>query len=273
MNDFNDWISRKRTATDIVSARLVREFRTTLDKTLCSYPLLPGIHWCLSPDMLTSADLGRDGHPRTGLLLPDLGLPRRMWAAGRLSYLGNLAEGDQVERVTVIRDVSYKTGRTGKLGFVTIDHNYSVAGEVRIEEEQNIVYRENPDPGTAPPAHEPAEAWKPIRTIEITPDPTMLFRYSAITFNGHRIHYDHPYATGTEGYRGLVVHGPMQSTWLQHMATEILGRLPHDFQYRGVAPLICGRPAAIEARPVGDLLELRVRDLEANTATMLAWAR
>ena len=272
MSGFDDWIGYQRSATDTVTERLVQQFRVTLDGTLCAGPHLPGMHWCLAPDTFPPADLGRDGHPKTGLLLPDLGLRRRMWAGGHLAFTGGIGRGKTVKRISTIRDIRFKQGRSGKLGFVTLDHVYKVDGETRITEEQNIVYRDDPDPNATRVSPAVAAIWTPVRATEITPTPTLLFRYSALTFNGHRIHYDFPYATGVEGYAGLVVHGPMQSTWMQHMATDILGRLPGNFTYRGIAPLICGRPAMIEARENGERLDLRVRDVGANVVTMEARA-
>lgn len=208
-----------------------------------------------------------------GLLLPDLGLPRRMWAGGSLAYSGGIEAGETVERVSTIRDIRFKTGRTGRLGFLTIEHLYKVAGDTRIAEEQNIVYRDDPDPDATPPTPPTAEPWPPALAVSIATTPTLLFRYSAITFNGHRIHYDHPYATTVEGYGGLVVHGPMQATWMQFLATKALGRLPSSFAYRGLSPLICGREAAVELRDGDDGLEIRVRDVAANVVSMEASAR
>ncbi|MFV0474267.1 MAG: MaoC family dehydratase N-terminal domain-containing protein [Pikeienuella sp.] len=273
----SDWIGRAREARDLITPRLEAEFRATFDRTLDEVqggvPGAPGLHWCLSPEIWPPHDLGRDGHPKTGLFLPDLGLPRRMWAGGKLRFRGALAVGEEVVRRSRIADISFKEGRSGRLGFVTVELDYAVAGETRIEEIQTIVYRDDPGAGAKQPAPPPAPQWEPVRRVEIETTPTLLFRYSAITFNGHRIHYDPAYATRVEGYGGLVVHGPMQSTWMQHMATSLLGRLPADFSYRGLSPLICGRPAAVEARRDGDALSLRVRDLEGDFVTMEATAR
>ena len=143
---------------------------------------------------------------------------------------------------------------------------------LRIEEVHDIVYREDPDPSHPAPVPPLAEDWSGCVGREMTPDATLLFRYSAMTFNGHRIHYDLPYATEVEGYDGLVVHGPMQSTWMQHLATDILGKVPAHFRYRGLSPLTAGTPVRVEARQGDDGLSLRVRDLTRNVVTMQASA-
>lgn len=272
MSDHDDWIGREREATDTLTERLAAEFRATFDQTLAGLPDAPGMQWLLAPEIRPAADLGRDAHPKTGLFLPDLGLPRRMWAGGRLKFNGLIAAGETVTRRTRIADIALKEGRSGKLGFVTVEHVYAVAGEDRIEEVQTVVYRDDPDPAAAPPPAATAPAWSPLRQMEIETTPTMLFRYSAMTFNSHRIHYDLPYATGVEGYDGLVVHGPMQSTWMQHLARALRGRPLGHFSYRGLSPLICGRKAVVEARDEGDALLLRVRDAAANRVTMEAKA-
>lgn len=274
MNDISaDWIGHTRKATETITDRQVREFRVTLDGVLDDGAPLAGLHWCLTPEVYPPADLGRDAHPKLGLFLPDLGLPRRMWAGGRLSYKGEVTAGDTVTRETRIRDIKFKEGRTGKLGFVTLDHDYTVAGDLRVSEEHNIVYRDDPSPDAPGPVPPQAEPWTPLKRIDVLPNPTLLFRYSAMTFNGHRIHYDPAYATSIEGYAGLVVHGPLQSTWMQIMATALLGHLPTEFSYRGLSPLTCNRPATIEAIAADQGLSLRVRDLDANVVTMAASAR
>ena len=269
-----DWIGRARRAEDIITPRLLAGFRATLDVMHCAGDDAPGLQWCLEPDIFEPTLLGRDGHPRPGLVLPDLGLPRRMWAGGRVWHQASFAAGDRITRVSTVQDVTYKEGRSGRLGFVTVEHRYLRGDSLCLGEEQDIVYRPAPGDGAVapPPPPPPAPHWETTgaRTPDITP--TLLFRYSALTFNGHRIHYDHPYATGTEGYGGLVVHGPMQATWMQHLARDLLGRMPAAFTYRGLSPLICGRKAVVEARADAEGLALRVRDLAADVVTMQASA-
>ena len=272
MNMAQDWIGRTWQSEDQITPRSIAEFRATLGPQHCAGDALPGLQWCLCPDILEPSQLGRDGHPRKGLVLPDLGLARRMWAGGKITSHQGLFAGEPVTRTTTLRDLRYKEGRSGRLGFVELQHLYACADELRIEEVQTIVYREDPSDDEPPSVPPVAPDWPSAESRAVLPTSTMLFRYSAMTFNGHRIHYDHPYATGVEGYGGLVVHGPLQATWMQHLACDLLGRVPAEFSYRGLSPLICDRPAMIEARQTSGGLELRVRDVEANIVTMSATA-
>ncbi|TMV09251.1 FAS1-like dehydratase domain-containing protein [Arenibacterium halophilum] len=267
-----DWIGQTRSVTDTLTPRLAAEFAATLGHMLCPGPAQPGLQWVLAPEVLPAGDLGRDSHPRLGLVLPDLGLPRRMWAGGFITWHGGISVGDVVTRETTVQDVAFKEGRSGRLGFVTLDHRYLVEGSLRVAEVHDIVYRPDPDPSQPAPQPPQAEPWPDARGRETTPDATLLFRYSAITFNGHRIHYDHAYATEVEGYGGLVVHGPIQSTWMQHLACEVLGDVPSTFRYRGLSPLICGTPVRVECRKTDTGLDLRVRDLTRDVVTMAATA-
>lgn len=271
MNDYSDWIGRESLRTETITQRQVEGMAATLVGTLAPAAVPPGLHWCLVPDLAGPDDLGRDGHPRRGMFMPDLpGLPRRMWAGGELSFTAPLQTGDTVTRTSTITGISFKTGSTGPLGFVTVQNLYTSAGEVRITERQDIVYREDPRPGQSTPVTS-TEAWPDATRWLVTPDPILLFRYSALTFNGHRIHYDQPYATGVEGYAGLVVHGPLQAIWMLNLATSLFGDLPATFRYRGLSPLICGGAVSIEARTSPDGLDLRVRRQD-GVVTMQATA-
>lgn len=180
--------------------------------------------------------LGRDGHPKTGQgLIPDLGLPRRMWAGGRLQFHGPLHSGTPAEKISTLEAITRKEGRTGPLGFVTLRHDFVQNGVVRITEWQDLVYRQDPDP-SAPTPTPPQAPHDETFAEEHTFDSTLLFRYSALTFNGHRIHYDQPYARSTEGYANLVTHGPLLAQLLMLMAERQLERLK-QFQFRGTAAL------------------------------------
>jgi 3-methylfumaryl-CoA hydratase len=271
--DISDWIGRSRSSTDIVSPRLLSQFKVTLVGMLFDADVPPGLCWCLAPDLAAAEQLGRDGHPEPGLFLPRLPLPRRMWAGGEITMSAPLSPGDVVTRTSTVENVAFKDGRSGPLGFVTVAHRYEVGGEARILERQDIVYRENPRPGEAAAAPPEPEVWQPLRSWRVTPDETLLFRFSALTFNGHRIHYDQPYATGVEGYAGLVVHGPMQAVWLQNLAATILGRPAAIFSYRALAPLICGEAVSVEAVSIDDGIALRVRRERDNVVTMQATAK
>ena len=231
-----DWIGRSRAATDQITDRQLAEFRATLGAAHCAGDHAPGLEWCLSPEILPADQLGRDGHPRLGTVLPDLGLPRRMWAGGRIRARAPIPVGQPVTRTTTVRDIAYKQGRSGRLGFLTLSHSYASGDNILIDEEHDIVYREDSGPGSAatPP---PAESWPEAERRRVETTPTLLFRYSALTFNAHRIHYDYVYATETEAYSGLVVHGPLQATLLLNLAAGALKTSPHRFSFRGLAPL------------------------------------
>lgn len=190
------------------------------------------------------AELGRDGHPRTGSgLIPDLGLPRRMWAGGRLRFETPLLAGRRAEKRSEVETVSRKQGRTGPLGFVTLRHEIWQDGRLCVTEWQDLVYREDPDPDTPGPVS-PAAPTDETRAEPMSFDSTLLFRYSALTFNGHRIHYDETYAREIEGYAGLVVHGPLLAQLLMLMAEAELGQLTR-FSFRATAPLVHGETAAL----------------------------
>ncbi|MEM9966793.1 MAG: acyl dehydratase [Pseudomonadota bacterium] len=183
------------------------------------------------------ARLGRDGHPAVGQgVIPDMGLPRRMWAAGRLAFHAELKAGLQSERITECEKSVIKEGRSGPLGFVSLRHEIRQAGRLCVTEWQDLVYRADPST-TAPPLAPPTARVDEEEARLIRFDPTLLFRYSALTFNGHRIHYDVTYAKETEGYDGLVVHGPLLAHLMMQMATVSLGPLG-GFSFRATAPLM-----------------------------------
>ncbi|QCJ01157.1 MaoC family dehydratase N-terminal domain-containing protein [Agrobacterium larrymoorei] len=225
-------------------------------------------HWIFFNPFVRRSEVGADGHPRKGGFLPDVGLPRRMWAGGRLRYHAPLSIGAKAERSSEILSVTPKSGKAGRLVFVTVRHRVTSGGFTCIEEEQNIVYREPPQPGAAAPPMQPAPIdadWSEA----FTPDPVLLFRYSALTSNGHRIHYDTPYARNEEGYPDLVVHGPLISSLLQGLAQRARPdqRLVR-FDFRAVSPLFVDRAFHIEGSD-GDavgLMRLWVKGPEGNLA-------
>ena len=273
-SEFAGWIGRRCERIDIVSPRLAESFRATLAPHLAAQAGTPlGVFWCFAPDIVEPGDLGSDGHPRTGIFLPALPYSRRMWAGGELAFHGVFAIGDSVTKTSTIEKLVFKTGATGKLAFLTIRHDYEVGERLMLHERQDVVYRDAAGTGSRPPNPPKAAAADAVDLRrEIAFDPALLFRYSALTFNGHRIHYDRPYATEVEGYDGLVVHGPLQATLLLNVAAEMLGGVPRRFSYRGQAPLICGGSIRIEAVRREDAgLALRVVSPE-GTATMIAEA-
>jgi 3-methylfumaryl-CoA hydratase len=182
------------------------------------------------------AELGRDGHPRVGGLIPDLGLPRRMWAGGRLVFTSPLVAGQTASRQSVIEQATHKTGRTGPLGFVSLRHEIRQNETLRLTEWQELVYRQDPAPD-APKPVPPKARVDETDARQVAFDSTLLFRYSALTFNGHRIHYDLDYARDVEGYEGLVVHGPLLAQHLMLMATDLIGPLA-EFTFRASSPLM-----------------------------------
>ncbi|WP_209504946.1 MULTISPECIES: acyl dehydratase [unclassified Ruegeria] len=182
------------------------------------------------------AALGRDGHPKVGGLIPDMGLPRRMWAGGQLEFHAPLIAGVPADRTSVLENQSAKAGRSGPLGFVTLRHEIRQGGQLCLTEWQDLVYREDPAPGVMTPAPPQSRTDETdIRAVEF--NSTLLFRYSALTFNGHRIHYDLDYARDVEGYAGLVVHGPLLAQLLMLFAVDLGGPLK-SFSFRSTSPLM-----------------------------------
>jgi 3-methylfumaryl-CoA hydratase len=263
------WIGRTWTRRESVCGHLVDRFKATLSPHLAKQFEVPlGLHWCLVPDAVAMDALGADGHPRLGQLLPDVGLPRRMWAGGELVIARALRLGDVVAKTSTIENVQFKSGKSGELCFVTLRHLYKVDGETTLNERQDVVYRAPNALTTGQPAKAAA---MPTQDWQVRATATLLFRYSALTFNGHRIHYDYPYATKEEGYEGLVVHGPMQATLMLNLAAEKMNRLPERFTYRGYKPLIAGNAFGVSAILKNGAVEAAVRDC-AGVVTMSAEA-
>ncbi len=250
------WVGRTESMTEVLDARHAALLRQTLnlDPNVSSGDRLPPL-WHFT-HFLTAAPtntLGSDGHPARGGFLPPVALPRRMWAGGRFTFEAPLHYGEEVTRSSTILNVAMKTGSTGSLCFVTVRHDLSVDGQVCVSEEQDLVYRDDPDPDAPVRAPKPAPTTSDVsRTVE--PSEVLLFRYSALTFNGHRIHYDRDYATSVEGYPGLVVHGPLTATLLAGLAAEH-GAL-RTFSFRGMAPLFDMNPFLIRAQRTAEGMDL-----------------
>jgi 3-methylfumaryl-CoA hydratase len=248
-DDWSAWVGRTETATEEISVWRVAALAATLD---CDEPpvsgatLPPGWHWLFFNPVMQRRELGPDGHPQRGGFLPPITLPRRMWAGGRLIYHAPLTVGAEASRKSEILKIESKSGKSGTLTFVTVRHTLSIGGVPCIEEEQDIVYRSLSSSGTAPPKMSAPE--RATWSEEVRPDTTLLFRYSALTFNGHRIHYDQDYALQEEGYPNLVVHGPLTATLLQGLAARAQpARRLVRFSFRGMAPLFVDRSFRIEA--------------------------
>jgi 3-methylfumaryl-CoA hydratase len=253
------WIGREEAVEDILTADLARKYHAMFDlpgKVPQSGDVAaPLIHFCLAQPAAPTAGLGPDGHPARGGFLPPVPLPRRMWAGGSLAFTGTLKVGDAITRRSRIEDVTLKEGRTGSLCFVTVSHHIVTGGATVIEERQDIVYREM-EGGAAAPAKPATQVAPGAHSVQMKLSTPMLFRYSALTFNGHRIHYDRPYTTGVEGYPGLVVHGPMQAAFLINHAGRIRGRPPARFSFRGLSPLFDHESFSVNAEDEGGKLRL-----------------
>ncbi|SDE40773.1 3-methylfumaryl-CoA hydratase [Paracoccus isoporae] len=253
-HEYSDAIGRTERLVQTISAERATGLAATLDLDHAPAdgdPLPPGWHWLQFNPFVRQRDVGQDGHPKRGGFLPAVNLPRRMWAGGRLTHHAPLTIGREAEKVSEIMAVKAKSGRAGQLVFVTLKHRLSQDGKLCIEEEQDIVYREAAAPGAAKPALSPAPKGA-TRSEEFTPDPVRLFRFSALTSNGHRIHYDRTYAREEEDYRDIVVHGPLTAILLQGFATSTSrGRLTR-FEFRGTAPLFADRPFKLEAGAEAD---------------------
>lgn len=266
MSEWNDWIGRTETRMDRVDPGMVTRWLATLDRAAPADESVPqGLHWCLClPDAPTAA-LGPDGHPRRDdspdSFLPPVPLPRRMWASSKVEFHAPLHPGADVTRTSRVASITDKQGGSGRLVFVEVEHETHTASSLAVREVQSIVYRDAAAPGT-PPAPPPLgdgafelAPWDAHRLL--APSEPLLFRFSALTFNSHRIHYDLPYATGQEGYRGLVVHGPLTATLLLDLAQRQFGdNAVKRFAFRGLSPAICGEALHLVLRGAGDAIEL-----------------
>ena len=276
MNDtienLRQWVGRKEVIEDIATAQPVAAMIATLDRR----DALPregdaipeGWHWLYFLEMVPTADLAHDGHIKRGGFLPPVTLPRRMWAGGRLEFKRPIRIGERMRRESEILSVDMKSGKSGKLVFVTVKHTVTASKEVAVVEEHDIVYREAARPGT-PMAEGKYAPGNAVWRHEVMPDEVMLFRYSALIFNAHRIHYDIDYCR-KEGYRGLVVHGPMQTTLLLDLSRRNTSKPVRRLDYRAMSPafhdeklLVGGIPAAD-----GESAELWTSDAAGNIASI-----
>ena len=268
-NHLQQWVGRSRQEQDLVSAAPLRGMMALLDRDpdeLSDHTMLPPLwHWLFFLAPAKQSEIAEDGHPRRGDFLPLVPLPRRMWAGGRLEFRRPLKIGDAITRHSSIKSIDIKEGGSGQLAFVCVAHEISNADGLAIYEEHDIVYRDNPpkQAGTVLPAGKPAPE-PPDYCRPCNADPVMLFRYSALTFNGHRIHYDRDYVTQVEGYPGLIVHGPLLATLL----VELLQNQQPDvhlekFSFRAQRPVFDSQPFSACGRKVSsDRSDLWIQDHE-----------
>ena len=267
MDNLKSWVGRSETRHDLIGATPALALNATLDHPESTFatgtPLLPLWHWLYFLPLHRQSEIGADGHAKRGGFLPPVPLPRRMWAGSQFEFRAPVRVGDAVERTSTIADVSSKEGRTGKLVFVKVRHEVRCNGaaDAAIVEFHDIVYREarRPDDVEPPPQRADAgAAWQ----REIVPDDVLLFRYSALTFNGHRIHYDRKYVTEVEGYPGLIVHGPLIATLLMDLVRRHAPEADvASFRFKAV-------------RPTFDLNPFRVNgQLQDDGKTIKLWAQ
>jgi len=268
MDNFSDWIGRSETRHDLFGPTPVAALNATLDHPAIDVPpgmpLPPLWHWLYFLPLHRQSDIGPDGHAKRGGFLPPVPLPRRMWAGSQFEFRAPLRVGDRAERTSTIADVTVREGRSGTLVFVKVRHEIRVNGaaEPALVEFHDIVYRDAKKPGDVQPPPQPAPqgaAWQ----REIVPDDVLLFRYSALTFNGHRIHYDRRYVTEVEGYPGLIVHGPLIATLLMDLLRrELPDADVAGFRFKAVRPTFDLHPFRINGQREGDTVRLWSQDHE-----------
>lgn len=260
IDQLRKWVGKSEQCAEQIAPFPSRALAATLDREDPPYEagsaLPPLWQWMHFLTISPLREAGADGHPKRGGFLPPVPLPRRMWAGSRLEFIQPLRIGETATKTSTILKVDHKSGRTGDLVFVTVRHAYACSSGLAINEEHDIVYRDAPAPGTPAPSPPPARSDATWRRA-IHPDPVLLFRYSALTFNSHRIHYDLPYVTGEEGYAGLIVHGPLIATlMLDLVRREQPGATVKSFSFRAVSPVISGAPFEVQGKPNGNEVEL-----------------
>lgn len=264
--DWSEWIGREQRAADRLDTALAARWSASFDRVAPVAGAMPqGIHLCLCTPETRTGQLGEDGHPARddspASFLPPVPLPRRMWASSAMRFHAPIAIGASIERVSRVATIEAKSGSRGDMVFVEVDHETSADGALAVSERQTLVYLDAlaPDTPLSPPEAGSEtfdrSGWEAHR--EVAPDERLLFRYSALTFNTHRIHYDAPYARAVERYRGLVVHGPLTASLLLQLAAEKYGenRLAR-FSFRGMSPAIAGEPLHLVMRGEGEAIEL-----------------
>jgi 3-methylfumaryl-CoA hydratase len=249
------WIGKIDNVTDYVTPIVEQRYRATLNMDIGNPkdgdPVTSGLHWMLGWNLVKNDELGVDSHPALGEFLPPVPLPRRMWAGSEIKVLKPIRVGDKVIKQSTVADIQVKEGRTGLLCFVTAEYNFLVNDEVTINEKHNIVYRDISKSGGGS-GYSKDIPEKADLSEKIFMHPTILFRYSAIGFVGHRIHYDHPYTVNEENYPGLIVHGPLQATYLLRAAEKLMGKPVKSFTHKVMAPVFADSEYMVGVDPMDD---------------------
>ncbi len=250
-----EWVGRRETAVDHITVPLVHRLAATLDRDdpvpRAGDPLPTGWHGVLFPRVVRHSQIGPDGHPQRGDFVPPVPLPRRMNGGKRIRFHDDLRVGDEVHRESLIQKIVPKDGRSGRMVVVTVKTDIHSPRGLAVTEEQDILYRDHPDPGAARPAP-PRPPGDAVWQHAWTPDPVMLFRYSAVTFNAHRIHYDQPYVTRTEGYPERIVNGGLSALLVLELARQQLNAPIAQLSVRNVSPMLVDRTLTVCGRPAGD---------------------
>lgn len=244
IESFQNWIGRNVTRHDVVSERLIAEYRATLHGFLFeSDGAPPGFHFGLAPAIPNPAELGADGAEAKGLFLPPIRYPRRMWAGGQIDTFGRFSAGQRIVRRSAISAIDHRVGKAGAFYLVSVTHDIEADGQLAVRDRQDLVFRE----GGRAAAGVPSVPVTDATSWSVDATAALLFRFSAFTFNGHRIHYDLDFARGEEGYAGLLVHGPLQAALLLNKVATALGHVPPRFAYRCLAPLVSGQTFRVES--------------------------
>ena len=272
LDHLRSWVGRSETVADEITAWPTRAMTATLDRDdpvpARGEPIPLGWHWFYFLEATPASGLAHDGHAKRGDFLPPVPLPRRMWAGGRFEFRRALRMGESARRDSAIVAVEPKRGKSGDLVFVTVRHTIIGSGEVTAIEDHDIVYREAAKPGEPQPAGKPGPQ-RPAWSRSLVGDPVLLFRYSALIFNAHRIHYDLPYVTAEEHYPGLVVHGPLQATLLLDLCRRHSTRPVRTFEYRAMHPLFHTETFSINGNPSADGSSAEVWTANANGWTAM----
>ncbi len=276
MADYSDWIGRQEIQQDRILEGRVQALAATLDTHLlirAGVELPPLWHWVLFNPTYMASELGHDGHAYKGGFLPPIELPRRMWAGGRFEFIQPLKVGERLERISTIKDVALKKGKSGELAFVTVQHDIRGEASGHWIEEHDIVYRPAPDLPWQKPDVPEVDTEKHDWFKRIVPNPVLLFRYSALTFNGHRIHYDREYCQQEEGYPGLIFHGPLTATLMLELLREHLpNTLVKRFTFKALRPLFDHVPLSVHGRVEGERVLLWAKDsMQQRAITAEAW--